>query len=382
MNRITVKDIPQNSFFTKTVWLDDQFVLAAPEMPFTRELKQALLGWEFKEVQSDGEMRDAYTAEDDGDDEEAHAAGLRDAADFLNGDQIKQAEAFYALFLDYAERVLGRVTDGKKLDFNMTAEKMRQFCDTIKEDRSFLLRAPRNAGPSDQHFLASHAVNSVIISIIIGYALKLPNHRLIELAVAALVHEVGMLKLPPELYLGHRPLTPQEQKTIMTHPVLGYSTLQSFNFPLAVSVAALEHHERENGNGYPRKLAGNQISLYSKIIAVACSYDALTDGRPHHDALDGYTGMPDLLKNTGKLYDDTIVSALASSISDYPIGLYVLLSSGHTGQVLDVNPETPRFPIVRLLEESEPDGKNKVVQTSSRGIHIARPLRREEIGAL
>jgi HD-GYP domain-containing protein (c-di-GMP phosphodiesterase class II) len=260
---------------------------------------------------------------------------------------------------------------------------MKGFCDTIREDRRFLLRVLRNVEPSaGKNFLASHAVNSAIISVIIGYYIKLPNHKLIELAVAALLHEIGMIKLPPELYMNQRLLTPQERKTIMTHPVLGYSLLQSFNFPLTISVAALEHHERENGNGYPRKLTGNQISLYSKIIAVACSYDALTSARPHKDAMDGYTGMVDLLKNVGKQYNDTVVRALVYSLSIYPIGLHVLLSSGHKGQVLDINPENPRFPVVQIFGESNADGTNKVIATSSSGIHIVRPLRKEEIGAL
>ena len=165
----------------------------------------------------------------------------------------------------------------------------------------------------------------------------------------------------------------------MSHPIFGFNLLKTSDFPLVVSLAALEHHERENGSGYPQKLTGEKISLYAKIIAVACSYEALTAARPHKDAKDGYSGMLDLLKNEGKQYDDTIVKALVYSLSIYPIGLYVLLSNGKKGQVVDVNPENPKFPLVQVFGELNPDGKNKVLETSQDGVYIARPLQKEEI---
>jgi HD-GYP domain-containing protein (c-di-GMP phosphodiesterase class II) len=113
--------------------------------------------------------------------------------------------------------------------------------------------------------------------------------------------------------MSSRSLTEQEKKLIYTHPILGYNILKSLEFPLAVSRAVLEHHERENGSGYPRKLTGGNISLYGKIIGVACSYEAISAKRPHREAKDGYTGMLELLKNEGKQYDDTVVRALVYS---------------------------------------------------------------------
>jgi hypothetical protein len=91
--------------------------------------------------------------------------------------------------------------------------------------------------------------------------------------------------------------------------------------------------------------------------------------------------MLDLLKNVGKQYDDTIVRALVYSLSIYPIGLYVLLSNGRKGQVVDVNPENPRFPVVQVFGELTPDGKIRTMQTAADGVSIVRPLLREEINS-
>ena len=370
------QEIPPGSFFSEPVYLERQFVLAAPEMPFTQEMIDALNDWGFVDIYSSGVPMEDYAAHKS---EKAEGGELAAASALGDGDKIIRAEEFYAAFLKYVETLFTQAAIKNEMDFKSVAEKIKTACDIIREDRRFLLRVQRNnlASPND-NYLASHAVKSTIISIIIGSYLKLPAHRLIELGVAALLHEIGMIKLPPQIYLSKRALQPQERKAILTHPVLGYNLLKSFDFPLTVTVAALEHHERENGSGYPRKITGDKISLYAKIIAVACSYEALSAQRPHKEAKDGYTGMLELLKNEGKQYDDTIVRALVFSLSIYPIGLYVLLSSGRKGQVVDVNPENPRFPIVQVFGELTPDGKNKIIETSQDGITIVRPLTREE----
>ncbi|MDR0758820.1 MAG: HD-GYP domain-containing protein [Treponema sp.] len=380
MNKFSVRNIPSGSYFTKTSYIDEGFILTAPEMPFTEELKQALTAWDITEIASDGENRADYSSQSSGGSGDAETSGESRLND---GDQLKQAEDFYRNFLRYVESLFTQITITGELKFSAVAEKVKEVCDIIKEKRRYLLRVIKNpydgqeAGNSN--YLAAHAVTSTIISIIIGAYLKLPLHRLIELGVAALLHEVGMLKLPPQVYLSNRALSPQERKAILTHPILGYNMLKSFDFPLVIGLASLEHHERENGEGYPQKLTGDRISLYAKIIAVACSYEALTNARPHKDAKDSHTGILDLLKNVGKQYDDAIIRALVYSLSIYPIGLYVMLSNGKKGQVVDVNPESPQFPIVQFLDEFTPDGRNKIVETASDGITIVRPLAWKEL---
>jgi HD-GYP domain-containing protein (c-di-GMP phosphodiesterase class II) len=378
VKRYTVKDIPPNFFFTKTVYLDDEFIVATPEMPFTPALIQILSDWDFREVLSGGEPRDSYfnEAEEPG----APVVSLVQDSAMVDADKLTSAENFCSEWKAYVDELFSAVFRQEPVSFNQVAERVKQSLDRIREDQRYLLRVLKFTGRAHEDFLVSHTVKSTIIAIILGFYIKLPSHRLIELGVAALFHEVGMIKLPVKVHLNTRSLSPAERKLIYTHPTLGYHTLKAYEFPLAVSIAALEHHERENGSGYPRRLSSDKISLYSKIIAVACSYDAISSYRPHRETRDEYTGMLELLKNEGKQYDDTIIRALVYSLSLYPIGLYVMLSNGRKGQVVDVNPENPRFPIVQIFGELNPDGKNKTRETSPEGLRIIRPLTREEIG--
>jgi HD-GYP domain-containing protein (c-di-GMP phosphodiesterase class II) len=377
MKNFPIKDIPADSFFPSPVYLDENFILTAPEVAFSQEILKTLQMWEFKEVLSDGEPQKNFTEVKQTQDSSVDR--ITEKANLGDGEGIGVAEKFYKDFQKYTETLYSQVENNKEIHFSVVAQRIKELCDITRENRRYLLRVLRNDLAEGQNYLVSHTVKSTVIAVIIGHFIKLPPHRLIELGVAALLHEIGMVKLPPQFYLSKRALEPQEKKLILGHPILGFNILKNLDFPLVVSIATLEHHERENGNGYPQKLSGNKISLYGKIIAVACSYEALTSSRPHKEAKDGYAGMLELLKNEGKQYDDTIVKALVFSLSIYPIGLYVLLSNGRKGQVVDVNPENPKFPRVQIFGELTPDGKNKVIETTQEGIHIARPLQKEEI---
>ena len=375
MKNFAINTIPEGSFFSEPVYLDEQFIITAPEVNFSLELLKTLKTWEFKEVMSEGEPQEEYS----GAEEVVKEEGVAEKSLLTDGNEIHNAEKLYNDFLKYVESLFTQLVTKKELHFSQVSERVKDLVDVTRENRRYILRVMKNDVAEGKNYLASHALKSTIIAIIIGSFVKLPPHRLIELGVAALLHEAGMIQLPPQIYMADRSLSDQERKLIMSHPIIGFNLLKNSDFPLVVSLAALEHHERENGSGYPQKITGEKISLYAKIIAVACSYEALTSSRPHKDAKDGYSGMLDLLKNEGKQYDDTIIKALVFSFSIYPIGLFVLLSNGKKGQVIDVNPENPKFPVVQIFGELTPDGKNKVLQTSQEGVFIARPLQKEEI---
>ncbi|MDR0495448.1 MAG: HD-GYP domain-containing protein [Treponema sp.] len=379
MKSFPLRSITQDGYFTQAVYLDSQFILTAPEMPVSSNLTKVIEEWGFTELFSDGEPRAADAAETVKVTQETVKSDLSTTGDL---DKIQKAEVFYISFQKYVKTLFAFLPVRNELDFNAVAEKIKEVCDYVRENRRFLMRTQWLTSPvQEENQMVSHATRSTIIAITIGLSLKLQNYRLIELGVSALLHEVGMIKLPQENYTKKQAITEQERKLLQAHPILGYNLLKSYDFPLVICMGALEHHERENGNGYPQRKTGGKISLYSKIIAVACSYEAISSSRSYKEAKDGHTGIMELLKNEGKQYDDTIVRALVFSLSIYPIGLYVLLSNGKKGQVVDADPENPRCPTVEIFGELMPNGKNRTRQLSEE-FTIVRPLRPEEFAGL
>ncbi len=389
MNTFNVTDLPDGYYFTEDAYLDKKYLLLTPGVPISDSFTKALRDWEFIKVYSEGHtseqavvhsqvnLKDA-NLEEDGEQEKKEAADAEPAALLSDDAQFAVIEKQYYEYQDFIAETYTRYATRKELQLAQISNRVKDMCEFIKTNKRFVLRVQPSQENREKNYLVIHSMRSTVFTIVIGLQLKFPIHKLIELGVSSILHEIGMIRLPPQLYMGNKVLTPVEKNAIFTHPVISYNILREFSFPLNICLGVLEHHERENGDGYPRRLTKEKISIYAKIIAVACSYEAVTAPRPYKEARDAYTGIIDIMKNQGKQYDETVIRALLFSLSLYPIGLYVLLSNNKIGQVTDVNPENPKFPIVQIYGELKPDGKPKIVETSEYGITIARPLTKEE----
>lgn len=381
MNSISLKDLKNDCVVSKPAFLDGGYIVLSPETPITAALVNSLISWEFRTLQSEGTVvEQAGAPEPEAEDKEGAQAVLASKSD--DREKTQAVLTFYQDFTKFVDQTFTKYVTKNELSIKDISLKLKELCDVIRENKRFILRI-QDPGQANRNYLVNHSVKSTILAIVLGSYLKLPPARLIELGTACLLHEIGMVRLPPQLYMNDRPLTPQEKKNITAHPVIGYNLLKELDFPLSISLAALEHHERMNGSGYPRQLTGERISLYSKIIAVACSYDAVTSSRPYKEAKDGYNGMLELLKNTGKQYDEQVIRALVYSLSVYPIGTFVILSNGKPGQVVDINPENPRFPIVMVLgQKTGKTDEEMQIRTKEDGIKIAKPITKEQAQAL
>jgi HD-GYP domain-containing protein (c-di-GMP phosphodiesterase class II) len=357
MNQYVVKSIPVGSEFSRGLYLDKRFILTTSELPFSQELKDSLLAWGFRDIFSIGTPKPIAP----------------EMAELMaDPDKVQAAEDFFASTEKYMKDLLTIVEENGRLDFKSVADKVQSVYPLIRDNPYFLIKFRRTCH-IDVNYNTFHAVTCMVISIVIGLCLKLPENRLIELGVAALLHEIGMTKLKSQSYFEAKELNLEERKALYVHPVLGYNILKSFDFPLPVCLAALEHHERENGKGYPQKLSSDKISLYAKIIGAACSYDAIMSRRPYKQGEDSNANIIALLKNEDKEYNSIVVKALLHTLSPYAVGLYVLLSNGKKAQVVDVQPESLYFPTVQIL------GEEVTIQTAENGISITRPLNHREV---
>ncbi|MDA8410869.1 MAG: HD-GYP domain-containing protein [Treponema sp.] len=379
MKGIVQKDLRPNGFFTKPLFLDKGFILASPEIPLAQDLINRLAKWGFGEVYSEGDsVENILATADEG--SKAHNGGVLVAEGAGDKEVLASIQAYLEGYIAFVDTLYSRFVTNSELNFGDLMEKMRQLCEILSQNRRFVLRA-LSVIPPNRNYLISHAVNTSIVSILVGTTLKMPTPRLMELGAAAALHEIGMVKLPSNLFMTNRQLSIEEKRRITAHTVLGYTVLKELQVPLAVQLAALEHHERVNSTGYPRGMNGDHISLYAKIIAVACSYDAVTAARPHREGKESHEGILDLLRNEGKQYDDSIIKALVLTLSIYPIGSLVMLSNGSKAVVIDTQADNPRFPLVQVLGVANPDGTEVKIKTAEDGIKILRALSRQEATA-
>ena len=296
-----------------------------------------------------------------------------------NNDQSRMevVQNVYNEYLNYTNALYTHYATHKELNLQEISDTIKDLCMFIHDNRRYVLRI-QPTEKAGRNFLVTHSMRTTVLAITIGLQLRMPLTKLVELGVTGILHEIGQTRLPPQLYITDKMLSAPEKAKLATHPVLGYNILQEKDFPVSIALGVLEHHERENGQGYPRHLSGNQISLYAKIISVACSFEAITAPRHFREAKTTYDAMLEMLRNEQHAYDDTVIKALLYSLSLFPIGAYVYLANGRIAQVTDANPNDPKNPIIQIIGQKDEKGNPVVLQSGTDKYKIVRVLNKQE----
>ena len=396
MDTITLDSLHENLTFTGDLMIDSTFVLLPQTSPVTNELIKALREWEFDSFYCEGNLSlggdigiSVSTGTDDHKDDtnapkigESLKAAIERSKNIQldNSDKARMdmVEKVYEEYMNYIESVFTHYATHKEIDQDDLSETVKELCVFIKENKRFILRVnPSECSPS-KNFLVTHSMRTTVLAIAIALQLHMPLSKMVDLGVTSILHEIGMLRLPPQIYMTDKKLTPGERSQILKHPVLGYTIVKDLNFPLNIQLGVLEHHEKENGTGYPQKKSGDKISNNAKIISVACSYEAISSPRSYKTGRSTFEAIVELLQNRERSYDDSIIRGLLYTVSLFPIGSYVYLSNRKIAQVIDTNPDNPKTPIIQYLTEKEADGSPKVSPTGSNGINIVRILSKNE----
>ena len=379
MKTISVENLPESVFIDRPVFLDEGYILLSPDVPMNKELKERLGKWAFTEVYSDGSPTSSPPLEDE---HTARYGNLEE--DIHEVEQIEDTRKVYTKAVKDLDDIFSRFLSRSELRITELSEIIKELISTLRSHKRFILSLPFTEEIGDD-YLASTCIKTALLSLAIGDFLKLPPHKLIEVGMAGLLHKVGMLRIPKQIWLSDKQLTSQEKKTIFAHPVIGFKLLRTYSFPVPVSLAVLEHAEKIDGSGYPRKLTGDKISLYGKIVAVASAYNGAVSKRPWKSELDGHSGIMDLLKEIGRHYDERILRALVYTLSIYPLGTYVELSNSAKGVVVRNDSDNPKYPTIRLLsdENGNPYSETPLLQTREGDeVTIVKALSKTEVNNL
>ena len=139
--------------------------------------------------------------------------------------------------------------------------------------------------------------------------MDMPEERLYQVEVAALLHDVGKIGVPDSILKKSGPLTPEERALINRHPEYSWSILRLFPGLEEASLYALHHHESVDGTGYPAGLKGNDIPIVSRIICVIDAFDAMVSNRCYRQGLPHSEAIARLLRSSGTQFDPGVVQA-------------------------------------------------------------------------
>lgn len=217
--------------------------------------------------------------------------------------------------------------------------------------------------------LYQHSVNVMIHSVILAVGLGLNKKEVGKVALAALVHDIGLVFMPSDLLEKKGPLTPEEFDKMKEHPKKGFEFLRDqLNLEATIRMGVLDHHEHYDGSGYPEGKKGDAIHLYARIIAVANKYDSITSDRNYKKAKPVAEALEYIMGGGGSVFDPEMTKIFIRNINPYPINTLVELSDGNVAAVVEVHRNIYTRPVVQIVRGKDKGKKIDLLQENNRVI--------------
>lgn len=208
-----------------------------------------------------------------------------------------------------------------------------------------------------------HNIGVGILSTLIGRWLNFTEPEIATLSLAATLHDVGKVKVPTELLTRPGKLSDDEFALVKRHTIYGYEMLkETVGLNQRIPLVALQHHERNDGKGYPLGLKEHKLDLFSKIVAVADIFHAMSSKRPYHEPLPFHEIVSQMRIGIFGELDPTIVSVFLDNIVKRMIGEHVILSDGTIGEVISLNPHNIETPLIKINDEFVDLSKRRDIQ--------------------
>lgn len=367
MKKIPIDELKPGMMFNKPLFIDDENIILQPSIPLKQKEIDLLTRWGIDSVFTTGEeIKERINILQQKNFSIANKQGI--------DDYIKNVKMLDDIFKD--------IKSSKKIETEVIDYLVNEIVTSVEEDKNNLIQFLILGGENINN-LSTNSINSAILSTIIGREMKMLSFRLNQLTTGALLHDIGMLKLPEELIVKKDKLDENEYNQIKTHTIYSYNIiLKELKYPEEVATIALHHQERWDGKGYPKQLKGEEIPLGARIVAVTEAYEAMVNKRSYRNAIIGYKAMKTILSDNGSHFDPKVVKSFINSIGIYPIGSLVLINNSSIGKVIEIDRKVPLRPKIELIIN---EFGNKVKQkeiidlTENKKLFIAKPIDPKEI---
>lgn len=199
--------------------------------------------------------------------------------------------------------------------------------------------------------LYSHSLTVCTLSLLIATKMNFNMERLKDLAIGALLHDIGLSLMDKEITKEHEVLLQGDLFEDKKHILYGYNAIESINNISSISKdIILQHHERIDGKGYPFQLSNSRITMESKIVAVCDVFDSLVNGF-YAPRLKVHMVIDYIVSKASVKYDFDVVNAFIASVAAYPTGIEVITSEGESAIVIRQNEKCPNRPVIRVISD-------------------------------
>ena len=401
MKKIEVSTLKPGLIFSEPVYIEGNNILVPAGVPLRKKDIDRLKSWGIDTVESDGKgaMPDppAKAAPDKaalslpdtgapaapaGEPAIASVKSAKKAPGMLSLSEVQENKGAYRDYISLIEKldaVFDNIGGGISVEARSIDNISTQLLQGVRDQRDsfigFIL-----GGEVMGHEMAKSSVNAAILSALIAQELKLPNHKILQVVTGALLHDVGMLRLPKEILAKRGGLSDSELQRVKSHPLYSHKIVsKELLYPEDVGLIALQHHERWDGEGYPRQTAGAAIDTGARIVSVADAFEAMVSQKSYRNSMVGYQAIKNLLSDNSRRFDPDVLKAFIQTMGIYPIGSLVLLNNGAMARVVEVHGEAPLRPKIHILVDEfgkvfKPEEGDVVDLLSEKSLFIAKAV--------
>ena len=344
MNMIATETLTPKCYFTEDLYMGDTFFIYPKNLEMTDVILDLLDKWYIDDVMTEGQVLNLAAEGEDG--KKEGDAKNAESSDVISAGKPGETAAKTELGFDKNEPVADvykrwsvtvieffkSILVNQRIDKNAVVKLLDEIRARVRFQRNDIMMhigQPIEGVPN----ISRKAVDVTVLCHLLAKTLQLNTFTEANLLIAALFHDVGMLKIPKAILNKATPLTKEELAVIQNHTIVGFKYLKAVNYPTIIASGALQHHERVDGKGYPNRTTSERITDVAKIISVADAYCAAIAEKSFKDSLHAKDAMQDLLGKGGIVYDQVVLKALVKTISFYPVGCLVVLSDGNVAQV-------------------------------------------------
>ncbi|MDM5122079.1 HD-GYP domain-containing protein [Aeromonas rivipollensis] len=277
----------------------------------------------------------------------SHSAGSARPAGSGEGRELK-IRRLYQEARELQGKFIRHLKAGEPIDITPLAAVAEEMVDTMFTHGDAMLCLARIR--AKDAYLMEHSMNVAILLANFGRYLGLERNVLKELTLGGLLHDVGKIMTPDEVLNKPGKLTDEEFGVMRQHVVHSYDILSNTAgiTPTMLEVAA-NHHERLDGTGYPQRLKGEQLSLYTRMSGIVDVYDAVTADRVYKQGMQPTQAFRILLKGIDQHFDAELVTKFIKCMGVYPVGTLVQLSNQRLAVVMQRNEQQPLKPLVKVI---------------------------------
>ncbi|MBD3418673.1 MAG: HD domain-containing protein [Chitinivibrionales bacterium] len=280
----------------------------------------------------------------------AKAPEMADRTQSYKNEQVAE----YHRALAQTRSILNTVANTERLDGQEIKRVVQRFVNLYKNDYTVLYNLATIKQKNDD-YLYSHSLNTCLIAISIAAAAGYSEQQVTEAGMGALLHDIGMLHIHPDIRNKNARLTVDEWYEVQKHPIIGLHLLEKVkNLPRSVPFVAYQCHERENAKGYPKHRRGRMIHRFAKIVQIADVFTAYSSPRSYRPARTPYQSMAFSIKlmRQGFISGELLRSFLQQA-SLFPLGSIVELDNMCLAKVIKSNESSFGKPVVKVIADRD-----------------------------